>query len=69
MANGADWRNLNQTHVNSPVKQRYQMGDSTKDKKYQNLQSNILGAEEGSSPSYNQETDKAAFGSDANWTS
>jgi hypothetical protein len=68
MANGADWRNLNQTHVNSPVKKRYQMGDTTKDKKYQNLQSNILGATEGG-PSYNAEADKAAFGSDANWTS
>lgn len=38
MANGADWRNLQQTHVNSPVKQ---VGDNKalncRDKKFGNL--------------------------------
>lgn len=55
--------------MNSPVKQRYEMGETTKDKKYQNLQSNILGSDSSSTPPYNPEADKAAFGCDANWTS
>mmetsp|Transcript_1676 Transcript_1676/g.1608 ORF Transcript_1676/g.1608 Transcript_1676/m.1608 type:complete len:151 (-) Transcript_1676:1142-1594(-) len=44
---GSDWRATNQTHSNSPVKQqRNDLNDNCKDKKYQNLQSNIFGADE-----------------------
>jgi hypothetical protein len=68
MASGADWRNLQQTHVNSPVKESVKMGDTCKDKKYENLQSHLFGAEERGLPAYNPNVDKAAFGSDANWT-
>lgn len=37
MASGADWRNLQQTHINSPVKQEVKDGLTSKDKKYENL--------------------------------
>jgi len=68
MASGADWRNLQQTHVNSPVKQEVKDGLTSKDKKYENLQSNLFGSEDNERPAYNPNVDKAAFGSDANWT-
>lgn len=69
MGAGADWRNLQQTHTNGGKSCRGGADKSHKDKKYENLQSNIFGEEGGSErPAYNTNVDKAAFGSAADWT-
>jgi len=48
MANGSDWKNLQQTHTNSPIKKggNEDSGKVARDKKFDNLSSNILGGEE-----------------------
>lgn len=71
MANNADWRNLQQTHVNGSSSQKgNQEGPQTnKDKKYDNLSSNIFCQEDkDNQPTYDPNTEKAGFGTDANWT-
>ncbi|CDW87720.1 UNKNOWN [Stylonychia lemnae] len=71
MANNADWRNLQQTHVNASSSQKgNQEGPQTnKDKKYDNLSSNIFCQEEkDNQPTYDPTVEKAGFGTDANWT-
>lgn len=47
MCQGTDWKVTNQTHSNSPVKRRQGGEEGTcKDKKFLNLQSNILSNED-----------------------
>ena len=69
MANAADWRNMNQTYTNGQIKAAIiSAHGGCKDKKYQNLASNILSNEGKEQALYNPEVEKAAFGTDANWT-
>ena len=71
MANNADWRNTNQTHTNGPVSSLSNQageGHNPREKKFENLTSNIFGAEDQSRPVYPPEVEKAAFGTAANWT-
>lgn len=48
MANNADWRNLQQTHVNAVSSTNNDLGASmnSRSKKFDNLSSNIFGQEE-----------------------
>ena len=71
MANGADWRNLQQTHTNGVQTnaRNEEEGQNPRGKKFENLQSNLFDTEEGNQrPVYNPEVEKAAFGTDANWS-
>lgn len=69
MANGADWRNLHQTHTNA-VNTNKVVNDNinSREKKFENLSSNIFGDEDSSQrPVYNPEVEKQAIGTDTNW--
>ena len=69
MANSADWRNLQQTHTNFKGGKRDEENPA-KDRKFGNLQSNILTNEdpEKRPAAYSPDKmDKAAFGSSADW--
>lgn len=69
MASGANWRNLQQTHTNATGKgEAKDENQTSKDKKHQNLESNLFGSDDQERPTYNPNLDKAAFGSDANWS-
>lgn len=71
MANAADWRNPNQTHTNSPLKKGGMQDDSNKnarDKKFDNLSSNILCNEDPNSKPPAYQTDVEALGKTSDWT-
>ena len=72
MANNADWRNLQQTHVNavsSSKTQDFSASLNSRGMKFDNLSSNIFGQEDkDNQPSYDPTVERAGFGTDANWT-
>jgi len=69
MANNANWRNLQQTHCNSPTKRiNESMSRTCKSKKYENLESHLFEGEERNHPTYTTDIDRAAYGSNSNWT-
>jgi hypothetical protein len=69
MGASADWKNLQQKHTNGSQKTKGNLDATHKDKKYENLASNLFG-EEGAAdkPTYNTNVEKAAFGSSSDWT-
>lgn len=71
MPDNADWRNPHQTHTNSPIKKSAtQIELNAKDRKYGNLDSNVVFGEDSGKEklSYNPNLGRATFGSDATWT-
>ena len=71
MADNADWRNPHQTHTNSPIKKSATQAQlNAKDRKFGNLESNVVLGEEGPKDrlSYNPNLSRATFGTDATWT-
>lgn len=71
MANNADWRNLQQTHVNAVSSSNADLGASvnSRSKKFENLSSNIFGQQDKDNQAvYDPTVEKAGFGTDANWT-
>lgn len=70
MANTTDWRNTQNTLMNSPTKQANgQDSKNCRDKKFENLSSNIFGNEDNNDrPLYNNEIERAAFGTSSDWT-
>lgn len=69
MANGSDWRNLQQTHTNARTKVNQNYGEGAKDKKFQNLQSSILGNDDAERAAYNTEVEKNLYAGNAGWSS
>ena len=74
MANSADWRNLQQTHTNGPKAAANNTRDNqspAKDRKFGQLQSNILSFEDPNTrpAMYSPEKgEKIKFGSQSDWS-
>ncbi len=69
MCSGGDWKNPQLQATNSPSKQKAREGGHSKERKFENLSSNIFN-DEGvdSRPLYTEGMEKVAYGSTAEWT-
>ena len=74
MADNADWRNPHQTYMNSPLKKSNTDAQlNAKDRKYINLESQVVLGDNlknrpADKPEYNPNLGKAAFGTQADWS-